>query len=148
MGKCPLCNHNHPIKYCKTFRWMLNEERRETVVRLNYCLNCLCDRHLRKDCPSKKRCDVCGAAHNTMIHQRIYDSRSESITMMDVKEVEEEANSTDSEYEYLEGAVGGINLNAKDDSTLEPTRPQRSKLYESKSYRCFKTCPLFAVETC
>lgn len=130
MGKCLLCDKNHPIKYCTKFRWMLKEERREVLLRHKYCLNCLSDRHERKDCTSKNRCDICSGAHHTMIHRTLSDIASESFSMADVPESECE----DSDLDELEGAVGGIDLDGPSETTavesnLKQKAPEKSKLY-------------------
>ena len=68
---CYLCNGPHTMYYCSTFGSLSVPERKEKVVALKLCLNCLKPNHLAKECNSSFRCRVqgCGLKHNSLLHE-------------------------------------------------------------------------------
>ncbi|XP_022816857.1 uncharacterized protein LOC111349839 [Spodoptera litura] len=64
--KCPHCNQEHKLYSCKTFLELQPEAKRKAVAKYNLCKNCL-QAH-RNECMSRKRCRVCSADHNTLLH--------------------------------------------------------------------------------
>ena len=68
-GKCRLCNGNHNLPSCETFRSLSIEHRRRVVRAQGRCFMCLSDNHLAKDCRARL-CDVnnCNGRHSRWLH--------------------------------------------------------------------------------
>lgn len=66
-SKCPLCGDLHPLRTCPRFQSKTSQQRRELIIKLRRCFNCL-GAHSVTACPSMKRCLKCGGKHNTTIH--------------------------------------------------------------------------------
>ena len=68
---CYLCQGPHTMFYCATFGGLTVPERKEKVVALKLCLNCLKPNHMAKECNSSFRCRVqgCGLKHNSLLHE-------------------------------------------------------------------------------
>ena len=68
---CPLCQGGHPLFYCPTFEGLPVSQRKEKVMGMKLCLNCLKPHHLAHDCHSTFRCRVqeCGRKHNSLLHE-------------------------------------------------------------------------------
>ena len=66
--QCGLCRLYHALRNCPRFRDMEPKVRRRCAVKLRYCTNCLSKTHRLWRCESKARCDLCGAAHHSMLH--------------------------------------------------------------------------------
>ena len=68
---CYFCQGPHTMFYCPTFGGLTVQERKEKVVALKLCLNCLKPNHLAKECNSTFRCRVqgCGLKHNSLLHE-------------------------------------------------------------------------------
>jgi hypothetical protein len=72
---CPLCSGGHHLAGCEDFKKMNVTTRKEKVVSLRLCYNCLGDGHVIGECKSKYGCQhkagkaVCGAkTHHTLLH--------------------------------------------------------------------------------
>ncbi|XP_075159708.1 uncharacterized protein LOC142232883 [Haematobia irritans] len=66
--QCLICRKYHPIKYCRKFLAMSIKDRRRAVRQHGYCMNCLARSHDASGCTSPDLCQVCGHAHNTLLH--------------------------------------------------------------------------------
>ena len=68
---CPLCSGGHPLFYCPTFEGLPVSQRKEKVMGLKLCMNCLKPHHQARDCHSNFRCRVqeCGKKHNSLLHE-------------------------------------------------------------------------------
>ncbi|XP_037915053.1 uncharacterized protein LOC119653965 [Hermetia illucens] len=66
---CRVCQGDHRISQCDTFLNSDIAKRRELVASLRLCYNCLHEAHAARNCPSRKRCKLCGKKHNSMLHQ-------------------------------------------------------------------------------
>jgi hypothetical protein len=64
---CAFCGAAHTNFSCETFRNRSPIERRQDVLRLKLCFNCL-GHHLMKECKSTRTCRTCGRKHNTLLH--------------------------------------------------------------------------------
>lgn len=64
---CPLCNSDHFLLYCQSFKLMQPETKLKTISQLNVCKNCMYS-HNGKKCTSIKRCRVCNNQHHTSLH--------------------------------------------------------------------------------
>ncbi|XP_063981496.1 uncharacterized protein LOC135164771 [Diachasmimorpha longicaudata] len=64
---CSMCQADHYLSTCTSFRQLNGPARREIVERYYLCYNCL-GRHSVKDCRSQTRCQLCGGLHHTMLH--------------------------------------------------------------------------------
>lgn len=65
--ECIICKGPHHFAQCSTFKSKSIQERIEYVKSQKRCFNCL-GKHFSNDCPSSKRCSVCGKKHNTSLH--------------------------------------------------------------------------------
>ena len=70
-SSCPLCQGGHPLFFCPTFEGFNVSLRKEKVMALKLCLNCLKPHHVAHDCNSTFRCRVqeCGKKHNSLLHE-------------------------------------------------------------------------------
>ncbi|CAH2227630.1 jg280, partial [Pararge aegeria aegeria] len=67
-NKCPLCNLDHGLFYCKKFLSMTNDEKLSMITKHRICKNCL-HPHFGKPCISTKKCRICTfGTHNTLLH--------------------------------------------------------------------------------
>ena len=68
---CPMCQGAHPLFYCPTFEGLAVQVRREKVMGLKLCLNCLKPHHMARECNSSFRCKApgCGRKHNSLLHE-------------------------------------------------------------------------------
>ena len=68
--KCLLCQQEHWLSQCQTFRSNTISERSKFVREKNLCGNCLVPGHFIKDCPKKSFCKVsgCTGKHSTFLH--------------------------------------------------------------------------------
>jgi hypothetical protein len=64
---CAFCGAAHTNFSCEAFRNRSPIERRQDVLRLKLCLNCL-GHHMMKECKSTRTCRTCGRKHNTLLH--------------------------------------------------------------------------------
>jgi hypothetical protein len=64
---CAFCGAAHTNFSCETFSNRSPIERRQDVLRLKLCLNCL-GHHMVKECKSTRTCRICGRKHNTLLH--------------------------------------------------------------------------------
>ena len=71
MNPCFNCQGDHALFYCPTFKGLAIPQRREKVIALKLCLNCLRPGHVVKDCTSTFRCRTqgCGMKHNSLLHE-------------------------------------------------------------------------------
>ncbi|XP_075159825.1 uncharacterized protein LOC142232979 [Haematobia irritans] len=65
---CKLCNKDHALKNCRQFKNLTPADRSQFVSENKMCLNCLSDKHLRKECRSKIACSHCKRNHHTLLH--------------------------------------------------------------------------------
>ena len=70
-SSCPVCQGGHPLFFCSTFKGYSVSQRKENVMSLKLCLNCLKPNHVAHDCNSTFRCRVqdCGKKHNSLLHE-------------------------------------------------------------------------------
>ena len=68
---CSLCQGGHHLFYCPTFEGYTVAQRKEHVMALKLCLNCLKANHVAHDCRSSYRCKAnnCGRKHNSLLHE-------------------------------------------------------------------------------
>ncbi|XP_061726239.1 uncharacterized protein LOC133531837 [Cydia pomonella] len=64
---CPLCNKNHYIFNCDTFRALPVDQRWNKAKEHKVCLNCLRPGHHESKC-SLSHCKYCKVRHNTLLH--------------------------------------------------------------------------------
>ncbi|CAK1594435.1 unnamed protein product [Parnassius mnemosyne] len=64
---CPLCNQNHFLFTCETFRALPIEIRIQKAKESNVCLNCLRPGHLENNC-NLSSCKYYKKRHNTLLH--------------------------------------------------------------------------------
>ena len=67
---CKLCNNDHRLLYCPTFKLMKLTERVKYVRDHKLCENCLLDNHGTEECRKQSVCDVrdCGKRHTRYLH--------------------------------------------------------------------------------
>ncbi|XP_062531737.1 uncharacterized protein LOC105842541 isoform X3 [Bombyx mori] len=66
-SRCPLCNENHLLYTCETFRSLPTEVRIEKAKKFKVCMNCLRLGHTDRTC-KLSHCKYCKARHNTLLH--------------------------------------------------------------------------------
>ncbi|XP_017891297.1 uncharacterized protein LOC108631691, partial [Ceratina calcarata] len=67
--KCILCNENHFLYQCKSFKDKSIEQRYEFLKMHKRCFNCLNGGHFPSSCYSKHVCKVCKGKHHTLLHK-------------------------------------------------------------------------------
>ncbi|XP_073955604.1 uncharacterized protein [Choristoneura fumiferana] len=70
---CPLCNQNHFLFNCETFRALPIETRIHKAKETKVCLNCLRPGHIENNC-NLVPCKYCKKRHNTLLH--LHEPRS------------------------------------------------------------------------
>nr|XP_034194805.1 uncharacterized protein LOC117611027 [Osmia lignaria] len=71
--KCLICQKDHFILFCPTFKGMNPRERKQLVTEKRLCYNCLVP-HSSQACKSTKRCQVCVGKHHTSLHSTFEQS--------------------------------------------------------------------------
>lgn len=67
--ECPVCQgEGHPLRACNRFLALSAAERRDTVVKLKHCVNCLSYSHQEAKCTSSHTCFTCGERHHSLLH--------------------------------------------------------------------------------
>ena len=71
VSPCPLCQGGHHLFYCPTFEGCTVAQRKDHVMGLKLCLNCLKPNHVAQECRSAYRCKAkdCGKKHNSLLHE-------------------------------------------------------------------------------
>ncbi|XP_050301507.1 uncharacterized protein LOC126739751 [Anthonomus grandis grandis] len=77
---CYNCKRDHSLFYCPDFLKLGTFDRVNKIKELSLCLNCLKRNHLTKDC-NWSGCKICGAKHNTILHDHGRDDREKAGTM-------------------------------------------------------------------
>lgn len=82
---CKVCNGNHPVHQCTTFRKMNFSERKKCAKEKELCFNCLSPSHTSRDCQSSscRRCP--GKKHNSLLCNE--NPLNRSVNQVSVKQV-------------------------------------------------------------
>ena len=67
---CPVCNQQHGVWACETFRGMSKQGRWETAKSMRLCFRCLGQNHQGNSCNRRKQCAVngCQRTHHPLLH--------------------------------------------------------------------------------
>ncbi|XP_046145431.1 uncharacterized protein LOC114881623 [Osmia bicornis bicornis] len=65
--RCAICNKEHFLLFCPTYKGMNLRERKQIVTDKRLCYNCLAP-HSSANCKSTKRCQLCVGKHHTSLH--------------------------------------------------------------------------------
>lgn len=65
---CFLCNANHIIFHCPTFKSKNPAQRFDIIKQKKACINCLATSHTINKCSSTKRCRICQKMHHSLLH--------------------------------------------------------------------------------
>eukprot|EP00057_Strongylocentrotus_purpuratus_P007889 XP_011662363.1 PREDICTED: uncharacterized protein LOC105437462 [Strongylocentrotus purpuratus] len=106
---CTFCgtNSRHIIDECRKFEALKVEERSEQCKRKGLCFRCLKPKHLKKECKSKIKCDVCDRMHNTLMHDPRWMKDGEGNTR---KTTNDASTSTDVQSEAGRISSGSTNV--------------------------------------
>eukprot|EP00057_Strongylocentrotus_purpuratus_P001929 XP_003723498.1 PREDICTED: uncharacterized protein LOC100892237 [Strongylocentrotus purpuratus] len=106
---CTFCgtNSRHVIDECRKFEALTVEERSEQCKRKGLCFRCLKPKHLKKECKSKIKCDVCDRMHNTLMHDPRWMKDGEGNTR---KTTNDASTSTDVQSEAGKISSGSTNV--------------------------------------
>ncbi|XP_011309478.1 uncharacterized protein [Fopius arisanus] len=66
---CSMCEADHYLTSCSSFRQLTVPDRREVIERRYLCYNCL-GRHSVSECRSKTTCQYCGKLHHSILHRQ------------------------------------------------------------------------------
>lgn len=67
--ECPVCHsEGHPLRACERFLAMPSSERKSTITKLQYCVNCLAFNHQESKCRSSHICFTCGERNHSLLH--------------------------------------------------------------------------------
>ena len=93
---CPVCNENHPVWKCSTFKSFEVSARWDAARKHKLCFRCLSSRHRGSDCKRSKPCEIdgCTRNHSRLLHEGEKQAKQEPV---------EEAEEPD---EYSNTAVG------------------------------------------
>ena len=69
VNSCTVCGGTkHSLHTCRKFRSLSHHQRIAAVKSNQLCFNCLKLGHLKQQCPSLQRCQVCQRPHHTLLH--------------------------------------------------------------------------------
>ena len=73
---CDVCQEQHPVWRCDTFKKLTIDKRKEAVVKYKLCVNCLMSGHDVINCvkPSFCRVSDCTTKHNKLLHETVVAS--------------------------------------------------------------------------
>ncbi|XP_020718143.1 uncharacterized protein LOC110119122 [Ceratitis capitata] len=77
--RCPVCNHNHRLLFCRQMRRLEPAERLRAVLLHRHCANCLSPNHMANNCPSTRNCDRCSERHHSLLHLWETDRSEEDV---------------------------------------------------------------------
>ncbi|XP_024889729.1 uncharacterized protein LOC112466077 [Temnothorax curvispinosus] len=92
---CIICQGQHALYSCNTFKSLSTSDRRKEVKRHQLCFNCLRADHMANRCIAGG-CKQCGKKHNTLLHDEEFGSKAV----------------TTNEKENLEASTKGASSNA------------------------------------
>ncbi|XP_055714232.1 uncharacterized protein LOC129808477 [Phlebotomus papatasi] len=79
-NSCKCCSSgSHPFYECPKFLSQSSDERYSFVRKSNLCRNCLVSKHFTNNC-NYRRCRLCDAKHNVLLHERFIAAASGSAT--------------------------------------------------------------------
>ncbi len=90
--KCAICKEEgHTISRCDTFKSSEQQKRYQFVKDHKYCLNCLSNKHMIRDCKSVYGCRSCHARHHTLLHKETtstcFTRRRPPLTLLKIVEM-------------------------------------------------------------
>lgn len=138
--QCHLCNGNHFLFRCATFRKMSPEKRLRTVVSRHYCSTCLRADHQSKSCPFVFRCQHCKARHHTLLH---IDQRSN-------KRATTSSSSTQPEVRSQQVAPSVTQTSNREKTLYGPVTPSSCVNYMSRLpiSRTISLAPTLIIRLC
>ncbi|XP_030855919.1 uncharacterized protein LOC115929920 [Strongylocentrotus purpuratus] len=109
---CTFCgtNSRHIIDECRKFEALTVEERSEQCKRKGLCFRCLKPKHLKKECKSQIKCDVCDRMHNTLMHDPRWMKDGEGNTR---KTTNDASTSTCTDVQSEAGKISSGSTNVK-----------------------------------
>ena len=66
---CVLCTEDHTLEKCKEFLAKPVKNREEFCKSKGLCFSCLGRGHVIRQCKKKRKCEVCGKSHATVLHR-------------------------------------------------------------------------------
>ena len=98
---CPVCNHNHPIWRCQSFKDMGIDQRWQRAKLFKLCYRCLGGGHLGQTCTRTRICgiDGCRDTHNRLLHGGSAENNNDRGWKTNVAQKEYGAESTKSGME-------------------------------------------------
>jgi len=67
---CKICHlGQHNLRACSRFQQMYPKARRQAIIQVGACTNCLSTAHKVKNCGSPTTCLVCQQRHHSLLHQ-------------------------------------------------------------------------------
>ena len=98
---CPVCNHNHPIWRCQSFKDMGIDQRWQRAKLFKLCYRCLGGGHLGQTCTRTRICGIDGYrdTHNRLLHGGFAENNNDRGWKANVAQKEYGAESTKSGME-------------------------------------------------
>ena len=83
---CDVCQEQHPVWRCDTFKKLTIDKRKEAVVKHKLCINCLMSGHNVINCVKQAFCRVsdCTAKHNKLLHETVVANHKIDTTVCNV----------------------------------------------------------------
>lgn len=90
--QCAMCNQNHNLFMCESFRNASIETRHAKVKDANLCSNCLRPGHTTQKCKCLTNCKYCNQRHNTLLHMET-EARGEQLVAMSANTIQQSTSS-------------------------------------------------------
>jgi len=69
-GSCKICHlGQHNLRVCSRVQQMDTKARRQAIIQVGACTNCLSTAHKVENCGSPTTCRVCQQRHHSLLHQ-------------------------------------------------------------------------------
>ena len=109
--ECHCCGGPHRMKQCHKFYLELNnEQRRELLEKIQFCLKCFTSNHPGKSCLNKRQCTLCRNEHSSWVHTQ----KDDKIEKQNNVHFAEEETNDDDDYDGLSGECVGQGFGEED----------------------------------
>ena len=78
--RCLCCDQKHETHECTVLQTKTSEEKHNFILENRLCFSCLSANHISRFCKDKKKCNICGGWHATVLHRDQPKSKSPAVT--------------------------------------------------------------------
>lgn len=127
--QCVLCNKDHWLFSCETYKSKSNLDKLSFVKRKKLCFNCLSQRHSVKSCSSKKSCYIegCKKRHHTSLHHALLKKAPDKPPNSDQISNQGNSTQTNNRTEQVNKTIGFVKGNSHVYLQVAPVRVENAR---------------------